>query len=160
MKTPKRDELLEEYLDGPNRIREFLKKAPKGALHFRPFDDAWTMAEHLEHLFDAEVHGYLRYRFAIAEPGTKIPLWSQEGWKAKLDYGKQDPNATLELLARLRAAIHHHLSSIASEDWSGYTFVHPERGAIDLDGWLEIYTGHVRTHLEYLERNQRLFAKE
>ena len=160
MDVNKRLEALAEYSVGPSRIKDFIAKVPKEAIDYRPFADAWTIAEHTHHLLDAEMHGYVRYRYAIAEPGSPVRLWDQEGWKAKLGYGEQGLSASLEAFALIRSLIHRHLSRIVKEDWSKYTFVHPERGRVDLDGWLETYLGHVKAHLDYFERNHRLFNEK
>ncbi len=160
MDVNNRKEALAEYLSGPSKIRDFIAKVPQEAIDYRPFEDAWTIAEHTHHLLDAEMHGYVRYRSAIAEPGSPVRLWNQEGWKAKLGYGEQELSALLEAFTLVRSLIHRHLSRIAHEDWSRYAFVHPERGSIDLDAWLETYVGHVWTHLDYFERNLRLFTEK
>ena len=160
MDVYKRSEALADYAVGPSKIKDFIGKIPKEAIDYRPFEDAWTIAEHTHHLLDAEMNGYVRYRNAIAEPGSLVRLWDQEGWKAKLGYAEQDLSSSLEAFALIRSIVHRHLSRIVSEDWSKYTFVHPERGTVDLDGWLETYLGHVKTHLDYFERNLRLFKEK
>ncbi len=160
MDVNKRKEFLAQYAAGPSRVKDSIAKAPKEAIGYRPFVDAWTIAEHTHHLLDAEMNGYVRYRYAIAEPGTPVRLWDQEGWKAKLGYDEQDLPSSLAAFALIRSLIHRHLSRIAGEDWSRYTFVHPERGQVDLDGWLEMYVGHVKAHLDYFERNLRLFKEK
>lgn len=160
MDINKRTELLAAYGDGPAKVKAFLGKAPRDAITFRPaLDDAWTMAEHVHHLVDAELHGYVRYRLAVAEPGRTVIAWDQGAWKRRLEYETQELAASLELFTLIRSIVHRHLTRIVHEDWARYTFVHPDRGTLDLDGWLEIYAGHVKTHLEYLERNLRLFSE-
>lgn len=154
MEKSERIKLLSDYIAGPGRVRDFIESAPSEALTFRPeLDGAWTIAEHVQHLFDAESHGYIRYRTAIVAPGSTIALWNQEAWKAHLGYDKHDLSTALEAFSVVRTIVHHHLEMIVDEDWSRYTFVHPERGTLDLDDWLTIYAGHVQLHFEYFERN-------
>lgn len=161
MDVNKRRELIAEYAEGPSLIKAFLAQAPKEAVSYRPkMADMWTMAEHVHHLLDAEINSYVRYRFAIAEPGGTVKLWNQEGWKERLGYSEQDTATVLETFTLIRSIVHRHLARIANEDWSKYTFVHPERGTLDLDAWLTMLVGHVKAHLDYLERNLKLYNEK
>lgn len=153
--------LIDRYAAGPKLIREALARVPDTAIHFRPsLEDAWTIAEHLNHLLDAEANGFVRYRKAVAEPGMPITAYDEERWAERLDYDAVDFSASLEAFGLIRKIAAAHLSSIIEDDWSGYFYEHPESGRVTIEQWLKIYADHVTVHLEYIERNLRLFSEK
>lgn len=121
MNIDEKRSLLDRYTAGPKQIEEAVSKVPKEAIRFRPFiDDAWTIAEHLNHLLVFEANAIVRYRKAIAEPRTLIAPYDQE-------------------------------------EWARYVYQHPDSGKVTLEDWLKIYSDHVTVHLDYIDRNFRLF---
>lgn len=152
--------MLGRYASGAKRIQELLERVPAGAYHFRPSQaGAWTIAEHLNHLLDAEANAFVRYRKAVAEPGGMISPFDEEAWGERLDYESGDFAVALEAFGLLRGIAAAHLGKILEEDWAPYFYLHPEAGRVGLESWLKTYTDHVTTHIDYIERNLRLYDK-
>lgn len=161
MTVGEKKSLLETYAEGPKRVEDLLAGLTPEVLHFRPsVAGAWTIAEHLNHLLDSEANAFIRYRKAVAEPGQPIATYDQEGWQARLGYDHQYCRSSLEAFALLRKVTVDHLSTIIDQDWSRYYYEHPENGKVTLEDWLKIYADHVRAHMEYIDRNLRLFSEE
>lgn len=128
---------------------------PAGLMDFRPeLPDAWTIREHIVHVLDADLMCHHRLRFAIAEPGFAIPYWDEEAWKDKLDYAHQNVSASISLLRMLRGLTGAMLERLDDAAWDAAWSLHPKRGRMDLDAWLELYTSHIEEHLAYVKRNE------
>jgi len=156
-----RRELLEKYLAGAGRFDRYLgKEVADELLRFRPdLEDAWSILEHLAHVLDTEVSSYIRFRTAVAEPGAPVMVYDQGKWRSLSGASGQSARQTLEAFKLLRTLNYGLLKGLEDREWSGFTVQHPQRGRIDLEDLLTIYTGHVDFHLEYLRRNEELWEK-
>jgi len=150
--TPEaRAERLLSYARGPAQLRECLEACPEEALDFRPAPGKWTVREILFHLAEAELHGYLRARTIMAQPGSPILAYNQDAWAASLDPGHPLEEA-LELFRLLREIMARQLRGLPETAWSQWV-LHPDRGEVSLERWLEIYEKHLRDHLAQIARN-------
>jgi hypothetical protein len=129
-----------------------LQEIPRDAWTFRPAPGRWTIHEIVIHLAEAEAHGFVRGRAAIAEPGCRIAAYDQDRWAAELGYLHQDPAEALELFRLLRQLTGGLLRRLPDEGW-GRTLEHPERGTMTLDDWLVLYDEHPQIHIRQIERN-------
>ena len=154
MKTREKEQLLSDYEHALEGIELKMKGVPREALDFIPaIESAWSINEHLVHVFDADAICWYRLRVAIAEPGTTIPVWDQELWRSKLAYSTFDGFKCLEEATRLRQYLVSTYRELLNTDWSGYFVLHPERGRLDAAGILELYRDHPGFHLPYITRN-------
>ncbi len=151
MNSQTRAELLMTYARGPQALRDAVEALPPEALDFQPGPGAWSPRAILLHLAEAEVHGYLRARTLIAQPGTTIVPFDQDRWASTLDGAAQPPGEALDLFRLLREMLARQLRALPESVW-GQTLVHPERGTLTLDRLLELYVGHLDTHLKQLAR--------
>jgi hypothetical protein len=150
--TPQdRADLLLAYAHGPELLRDAVAKYPPEALDFKPGPAKWSLRDIVFHLAESEVHGYLRARTAMAEPGGPIQAFDQDRWAATLDAASQPLAEALDLFRLLREMLARRLRSLPEAGWQA-KFLHPDRGAVSLERWLEIYEGHLRTHLAQMER--------
>jgi len=150
--TPQaRAELLMSYAKGPRLLREALAQYGSEALDFQPARGKWSLRPIVFHLAESEIHGYLRARTLIATPGAAILAFDQDRWAASFEEGGQPLEEAVELFGLLREMLARQLRALPEEAWAG-TMVHPERGAVTLERWLELYEGHLATHLRQMER--------
>jgi len=153
--TPQdRAELLMSYARGPQALKAALEDYPPESLDFRPAPDKWSIRDIVFHLAESELHAYLRARTAIAEPGTPIIAYDQDSWANTLDAAAQPLSEALDLFRLLREMLARQLRSLPEKAWT-LDFVHPQRGHVSLEKWLEIYEGHLNTHLAQMERTFR-----
>jgi hypothetical protein len=150
--TPQaRAELLMSYAQGPRLLQEALERYPAEALEFTPGPGRWSLRTIVFHLAESEVHGYLRARTIIAEPGSPVVAYDQDLWARSFDEGGQPVEEAVTLFRLLREMLARQLRSLPEEAWAR-TMLHPERGAVTLERWLELYEGHLTAHLGQMER--------
>jgi uncharacterized damage-inducible protein DinB len=141
-----RNHMLEQYRLGYPKLIDALSQFPSKALTYKHSSDDWSIHEIIIHLADAEVNGYLRLCRAIAEPGLPVMAYDEARWSQELHYADQNVDEALVLLQWLRARTYRLLRQLPDEKWAN-TYDHPEQGMVNLDGWLDIYAGHVDNHV-------------
>jgi len=157
--TPEaRGELLMKYAQGPAQLKAALARYPKESLEFRPGPGKWSIQDIVFHLAESELHGYLRGRTIIAESGAGIQAFDQDKWAQSLDVAAQPMDEGVDLFRLLREIMARQLRALPEAAWERFA-VHSERGRITLERWLEIYVGHLDTHLGQLERTYQAFSK-
>ncbi len=158
-----RKELLELLRECPTKLDRFYSSDfPHELMDFRPeVEDAWTIREHLVHVFDAEVGCYIFIRKAIVEPGSATMWYTGANWAEPLKYSDQllDQD-TLIALKKVRSLTYEKLKSMEYQDWSEYYVKGSEDEKVDLDFFLKILAPHVDWHLEYIDRNEELWRSQ
>jgi hypothetical protein len=158
MNASARGELLIRYAQGPALLKTALAKYPEACLEFRPGPGKWSIQDIVLHLAESEVHGYLRGRTIIAEPGAAIVAYDQDRWAQSLDLSAQPLAEAVDLFRLLREIMARQLRALAEPAWEQF-MVHPERGPVTLDAWLKLYVGHLDTHLAQMERTHKAFVE-
>ena len=159
--TDKR-ELIEKYGNDWSRLKEMANALPQDVIDFVPdIKDAWSIREHFAHLMDVEIRAFIRYRNAIADPGVALSLGGGDvdASNTLLNYSSQDISDSLEIMRLLRSITLKHVSSMTDDEMMRYGIQHPDFGKINLRMSLSIYTQHVDKHIEYINRNLRLFEE-
>jgi len=146
------------YAKGPAVLKATLAKYPKESLDFKPGPGKWSIQDIVFHLAESELHGYLRGRTIIAECGAGIQAFDQDKWAQSLDVSAQPMDEVVDLFRLLREMMARQLRALPEAAWEQFA-VHSERGKVTLERWLEIYTGHLDTHLAQLERTYQAFCK-
>ncbi|MDF1545754.1 MAG: DinB family protein [bacterium] len=159
MSEPTRQEMTEKYKEGYKLLKSVLKEVPKEGWDFRPGESEWTVREIVAHLADAEIHGYIRLRTLLAEPGETVKPYNQNAYSAKLGYSDSDPELALKLykgLVKGNYALLKRLPETIDEN----EVTHPEDGQWNIDSWLDSYVSHTRSHIKQIKRNlERMSAK-
>jgi hypothetical protein len=125
---------------------------------YRPFDDAWSIKEHIVHCMEVDIANFHRYRRAIAQPETPILSFDQV-WTKNLDYQISDLKLAMDLIKMVRKYMACHLKMIVDHDWTKYAYIHDKRGRINLEEAICQYSEHVDAHRKYIDRNIELFKK-
>src|SRR5262245_66368943 len=68
----KREALIQQFADGPARLRAALATVPPAALKWRPAPKEWSAHEVVVHCADSETNSFARIRFLVAEPAPTI----------------------------------------------------------------------------------------
>ena len=93
----------------------------------------------------------MRCHRAIAEPGSDVMAYDENGWATALDYSAQSPEDAVELFRLLRGNTYSLIRSLPESAWAN-TIRHPENGTMTLDDWLDVYERHIRDHVEQMRR--------
>jgi hypothetical protein len=145
-----RDTLIQQYGDGPRRLRDALARVPAAALKWRPAPGEWSAHEVICHCADSETASYARIRYVIAEPDPLIVGYDQEEWTRRFDYHALPLEPSLATVEAVRATTTAMLRTLSDEAWARKGR-HTEIG--DAEKWLELYAEHLEGHAQQIEKN-------
>ncbi len=131
----KRQALIQQYADGPARLRAALAKVPPQALKWRPAPKEWSAHEVICHCADSETNAYARIRFLVAEKSPSLQGYDQDNWAMVF-------RATTAALIR----------GLPDEAWTRVG-THTESGRYGAEDWLATYADHLEIHSRQIENN-------
>lgn len=126
------------------------QRAPE-TLRERPAPDAWSVAEILAHLADAEIVLGWRVRSILGAPGAPLQAFDQDAWARAGRYRDRDPQKSLALFRAVREANLDLYASLSPEQWEQYG-MHAERGEETLKHIVRLMAGHDLNHLKQIQR--------
>ncbi len=155
MSPDDRAALLLSYAQGPEQLRRAVEGLAPALLDARPAPGAWTVREVVVHVAEAELHGYLRMRFAIAQEGVTVLPYDQEAWTATFAGADQPLSEVLDLFRLVRELLARQLRSLTEAQWAR-SVRHPEAEApLTLEALLARYENHLKVHLAQIARTVR-----
>lgn len=147
-----RARFIQQYADGPARLRSALGLVPAPALQWRPGAGKWSVHEVVVHCADSETNSHGRIRFLLAEADPLVPGYDQDRWAQVLDYHSRPLAPALAAIDAVRANTVPLLQSLPGDAW-GRVGRHTESGRYTPDDWLTIYAAHLHQHAAQIERN-------
>ena len=148
----KRDALVQQYADGPARLRAALAKVPTQALKWRPAPKEWSAHEIVCHCADSETNSYARVRFVVAEKDPLIQGYDQDHWATFFDYHTLPIEPALAVVEAVRVSTTALIRRLPEEAWAR-AGRHTESGRYTTEDWLQIYADHLEGHAQQIERN-------
>ena len=158
MTKHERDTLIQQYADGPRRLREALAKVPDAARTWRPAPGEWSAHEVICHCADSETNAYARIRFVVAEKEPVIQGYDQEVWARTFDYHALPLEPALATVEAVRASTAALLRTFSDADWAKKGH-HTESGPYGAEPWLRIYADHLENHARQIESNHAAWQK-
>jgi hypothetical protein len=159
MTPTERDTLIQQYADGPARLRAALAKVPEAARKWRPAPGEWSAHEVVCHCADSETNSYARIRFLVAEKDPVIQGYDQENWARTFDYHALPLEPALATVESVRASTGALIRTLSEADWAKRGR-HTESGAYGAEEWLKIYADHLENHARQIENNLAAWQKE
>ncbi len=153
--------LLSVYEAAPARIAGAVEGLGPEELSARPIPGKWSIQEIVCHVADSETCGALRFRLALAQPGSALPAYDQDRFADALAYAEFDRSLfsdTLDLFGRLRSLSARLLRRADASAW-GNTGDHREWGTVTLRQLLEIYADHGERHLAQILDRRRAIGR-
>ena len=150
--SAERAKLIDQYADGPRRLRAALTTVPKEALQWRPKAGEWSAHEVIVHCSDSETQSASRIRVLISEKDPVIQGYDQEQWARDFDYHAHSIDAALAALDGVRANTAALLRRLPESAWSKVGR-HTESGRYTAEDWLQIYADHLENHARQIEAN-------
>ena len=140
---------IQDIADLPAKLRTAVTGLTELQLETPYREGGWTVRQVVHHLADSHMNSYIRFRLAVTENAPTIKPYDEAAW-AELGDAKHEP---VEVSLKLLEAMHHRwvvlLRSFKPEDWKR-TFVHPERGSLDLATTVAMYSWHCKHHLAHV----------
>jgi hypothetical protein len=152
MTTSEREKLIQQYAEGPRRLREALSRVPAEAVKWRPAPGEWSAHEVICHCADAETAAATRIRFVVAEPEPLIVGYDQEEWARRFDYHTLPLEPALAAVEAVRASTAALLRTLSDEAWARKGR-HTEMGEYPAEKWLALYSAHLEDHAQQIEKN-------
>jgi hypothetical protein len=147
-----RTKLIQEYENGPARLKAALAKVPKEALAWRPAPGKWCAHEVVVHCADSETNAAMRIRYLLAEKDPVIVGYDQDVWATTFDYTKHPIAASLAAVEAVRANTVPLLRRLDQGMWAKVGR-HTESGRYGAEDWLRVYAEHLEIHARQIERN-------
>jgi DinB superfamily len=158
MDKTERERLIQQYEDGPRRLREALAKVPEAARQWRPAPGEWSAHEVVVHCADSETNAFARIRFLAAEREPVIQGYDQEQWARVFDYHALPLGAALAVVNAVRASTAALVRTLPEAAWAR-AGRHTESGPYRADDWLRIYADHLEVHARQIENNVAAWRK-
>jgi hypothetical protein len=147
-----RARLIQQYADGPARLRTALAAVPPAALQWRPAPGAWSAHEVIVHCADSETNSAGRIRYLLAEREPVIVGYDQDAWAVELDYHAHPLGPALAAVEAVRANTAVLLRRLPETAWER-AGRHTETGRYSAEDWLRIYAEHLDLHVRQIEEN-------
>jgi hypothetical protein len=155
-KSMKYQPLLETYLAGVYDLNGVMGLIPEKDLNVRPArENAWTIKEHVIHLVDSEVNGFIRAKSIIAQPNATAFVMEEEGWTKNLARKNEDLKKYLLLFGVVRSLVVDLFQDEPEENWTKDGYLRTYKGEtkkVTLEKYFEMYISHVAFHLEYINK--------
>jgi hypothetical protein len=147
-----RHDLIQQYADGPARLRAALERAPAAMRQWRPAPGAWSVHEIICHCADSETNAAGRIRYLVTEPEPLIVGYDQDAWALQLDYHAHPLEPALAAVDAVRANTAVLLRRLPEAAWAR-AGRHTESGRYSAEDWLAIYAVHLADHARQIEYN-------
>jgi hypothetical protein len=157
--------MIEEYGRGFDLFAAALAEIPPEAWDFKPAPMEWSVHATIVHMSDSEAIGALRVRKIVAEPGATLMTYDDARWAEALNYQNQSVEDALQVFRLTRQTTYQLLKTLPDQAFSQSAVhpeaVYPEYGeSYTLEKWLQVYTRHVRDHIEQLKGNHEVWKAQ
>ena len=144
-----RIEALASYTDRLDELAAVFADASVGdgeLLDRRPAEDAWSVAEVMHHLADAELHQSIRLRSMLTDDTPVWQGWDGVAYARTLGYDSRPAADALTLVLAIRNVNIRLLASMPVDQWRR-TAIHPTAGELDVAGWVGVANDHLAEHV-------------
>jgi hypothetical protein len=152
LSVAEREELIERYARGPERLRAAFARVPEEARQWRPGPGKWSAHEIVLHCADSEENSALRIRSVLAEKDPVILGYDQDEWARVLDYHSSPLGPAMAAVEAARGRTVPLLRRLSEADWAREGR-HTESGPYTAEDWLRIYAEHLEGHAAQIGRN-------
>ena len=133
----------------PTQLRKAVGGLEAAQLDTPYREGGWTVRQVVHHMPDSHLNAYIRFRLALTEDTPTIKPYDEAAWAALADARTAPVEVSLTLLAALHDRWVRLLRSMADADFQR-GLVHPENGAMTLDGILATYAWHGPHHTAHI----------
>ena len=147
-----RARLIDQYADGPRRLRAALASVPVDALQWRPKPGEWSAHEVVVHCADSETQSASRIRTLMCTDNPVIQGYDEAAWARALDYHAQPVDVALATVDAVRADTAALIRRLPDAAWRKEGR-HTESGRYTAEDWLTLYADHLENHARQIEAN-------
>jgi len=147
-----RARLIDQYADGPRRLRAALASVPVDALQWRPKPGEWSAHEVVVHCADSETQSASRIRTLMCTDNPVIQGYDEAAWARALDYHAHPVDVALATVDAVRADTAALIRRLPDAAWRKEGR-HTESGRYTAEDWLTLYADHLENHARQIEAN-------
>ena len=147
----KRAGQFESLENGPKKLAALTRSLADGVLRKKPAPDKWSAMEVAAHLRDVERLWADRIVKAAFSERPTLFMVKVDELAVKNGYNTQDLSAALKEFARLREDNLRLLRALPPSHWKRAA-LHPTRGELTIEGFVEIMVSHDLGHFGQIER--------
>ena len=147
-----RERLIQQYADGPARLKQALAKVPEEARKWRPAPGNWSVHEVVCHCADSETNAAARIRYVAAEKDPVVLGYDENAWAVRFDYHNHPLDAALTVVDAVRANTAALIRRLPEEAWTKEGR-HSQSGRYTAEDWLTIYAEHLEEHARQIDNN-------
>ncbi len=148
------DDLVNQYLAGPQTLRQAVAGMTEEQLDARPIPGKWSTREVVCHIADYEPVYADRMKRVITENEPMIYGSNPDALAARLTYGSRDIEEELALIELVRKQMARILRALKPNDFQRRG-IHDKRGPTTLAELVERVTGHIPHHVGLIEEKKR-----
>ena len=150
-------QLLDEYLRGPQILRDAVAGMTREQLVARPIAGKWSTLEVVAHIADFEPVYADRMKRILAENEPTLFGGDPDKFAAKLAYHERDLDTELSLIECVRRQMAAILRTLPEADFQRVGR-HSIDGPLPLRTFLERITGHIPHHAPFIAEKRRALA--
>jgi uncharacterized damage-inducible protein DinB len=154
MDTAIRDRLLQDYLAGPQQLRQAVQGMTPEQFTARPVPGKMSTLEVICHLSDFEPVYAERMKRAIALEKPSILGADENLFAKKLRYHDRNVEEELKLIDVTRSQMARILTNLPLDAWDREA-VHNERGPMTLEKMVTTITHHIPHHVAFIEEKRK-----
>lgn len=142
--TDRRNAKIAQIAACPQLLRKAVEGLSDSQLDTPYRDGGWTVRQVIHHVADSHMNAFMRFRWTVDEDNPTIKTYDQDGWATFPDM-KLPIEPSFKIIEGLHERWVTFLKGLPDDAWSR-TAVHPERGKVTLDDFLDIYSDHGANH--------------
>ncbi len=144
-----RNEWIQHISDLPKNLRAAVSGLNASRLATPYRDGGWNVTQVVHHLADSHMNAFIRFKLALTEAKPTIKPYKENLWAEVIEARTAPVEASLKILEGLHERLIILLRSFKPEDFR-ITFIHPERGEMNFDTYVQIYAWHSRHHVAHI----------
>ena len=148
--------LIDEYLEGPQKLRDAINGMTDGQINAAPIPGKWSTRHIICHIADFEPVYANRMKRIMAEENPTMFGGYPAVFAADLAYDERDIEEELQLIAAVRRHVARIMKTLKPEQF-GRTGEHSEDGPISLEVLLQRITNHIPNHIAFIEEKRAAF---
>lgn len=149
-------QLISDFAAGTEDLQKIVNVIPKEWYDRMPKTaDDWTIRQHIIHLVDSEVNNFIRIKSCVAQPHSNVYVINELEWTKNLGARQESVSDYVLLFSLIRKITVAFLSELPDGDFAERYFTRDYNGEvknISLRESVEMYTGHVGFHIDFINR--------
>ena len=134
----------------PELLFDFIESTSMDNRDLIPQNESWSLNMLLRHVVDAEMQSYVRFMGMIAEVGSRIQNHDEALWTGmRRTMPLEEARSAVSFV---RNQVCNLMKTYSGEELAAAYAVHSVRGKEYFIDLLEVYEGHIHTHLAQAQR--------